>query len=85
MKGVCDFVNEDQYFYKDFSEVSDFTYPLPCPLKPGTYEIRGYAPSLKNIPNIIMHGGDYMGETSLIKGGKVYWRAQMFVSVINIS
>lgn len=83
-RNFCDFLNDDLFFYKSFSEVTDFPYPLACPLKAGVYEVRGYAPSLKNTPFTILQEGDYMGEASITKKGKTYWKAQLFVNVVYI-
>lgn len=33
-KNLCDFYNEDQYFYPQFAAATDYPLPYPCPLPP---------------------------------------------------
>ena len=50
----------------------------------GTYEYRGYSPSLKNIPVSVLNSGDYAIETTVQKDGKIYYHFRIYASLINI-
>lgn len=83
-KGICDFFNDDSIFYPEYSAVSDFPVPFPCPFKAGRYEIRGYSPTLKNMPLVMMTTGEYGAEVTYAKDDNVYLKIRVYVAIINI-
>lgn len=83
-KGICDFFNDDNIFYPEYSAVSDFALPFPCPFKAGRYEIRGYAPTLKNMPTVMLTTGEYGAEVTYSKGELEYLKIRVYVAIINI-
>lgn len=48
------------------------------------YEIRGFQPSLKNVPNMVLPTGDYAIECTILKDGEVGFKARFYVSIIRI-
>lgn len=84
-KGLCDLINEDTYFYHELVEVSDYKLPSPCPIPSQIYEIRGWTPSLKNVPKSIMPSGEYKVELKYTKKEKVLVHLLLFASIVNIS
>lgn len=83
-KEICDFYNEDKFFYDEMCKFSDWEIPFKCPQPAGIYAFKGYSPSLKNWPITILHTGEYAGEVNLEKDGVVYFTYRMYVSVINV-
>ena len=51
-KGVCDFFNEDDIFYPELSQKSNFMKPVPCPPPAVSYFFLGNSPCFHSIINL---------------------------------
>lgn len=78
-QGFCDFHNDDKNFYPDLAAHSDFEVPFQCPQQPRTYGFRAFAPSLENLPSLIVQSGEYSCELIVEKKGKIYLRSKTYV------
>lgn len=83
-KPLCEFLEEDKYFYDDFCANSTMINPFPCPYPIGNIQVNGYTPSLKNIPSTIIPSGDYRLHFSLKKQQKEVVLAKIWGSVVQL-
>lgn len=50
----------------------------------GTLEVRGWMPTMKKLPPLLLKNGDYKVEISYHKDGEIVYGLRYYASVINI-
>lgn len=80
----CNFLKTDDRFYPALAEASDFPKEGTCPLPAGTYGLRSYAPSVKNVSPLVLTTGDYMAEMNLGIGKVEYLKWRIYAIIIRI-
>ena len=83
-KKSCDFYQQEKIIYPELAQFSDLPFPYPCPFPQGVFSINGYAPSLQNIPLVLLQTGDYAGDVRYFKDKKMVFSFRGYASVIQI-
>jgi hypothetical protein len=79
------FTTKVSYWSKiSFSDINVHFTSLFIIYQAGTYDIRGFSPSLEKVPTKIMPTGDYLSEAILYKGDQEVFRLKTYVSIIQI-
>lgn len=81
---LCIAIEQEEFFYKELSEYTNFPEFPNCEFSPGIYHINDYLPDVSKLPPIF-ESGDYKLEVRIEQGEELINGFEIEVEIININ